>query len=227
MSSSSPSTVSSAVPVIAAGATRSPRDVPQPARQQVLLEHDADAVEVVLGRHVEHGVVLVVEAAVLLGARRRRPRTRSLEEVPVRADMWRTGFIAMKPACCRKPGIDAPAAARIAGGHRRGAGWSRTSAAACWWRSRLTCGRVAARVDRPAHQDQAARLRLARGRHQRDRRQHRHRRLADREHVQALGADVADELADVADVVVEREGALVGRHQARVDPVGDVDLVVA
>ena len=49
-------------------------DVPEPARQQVLLEHDADAVEVVLGGHVEHGVVLVVEAAVLLGVARGAPR---------------------------------------------------------------------------------------------------------------------------------------------------------
>jgi hypothetical protein len=46
------------------GATRSPLDVPQSARQQVVLEHGADGVQVVLGRHVQHGVVFVVELAV-------------------------------------------------------------------------------------------------------------------------------------------------------------------
>ncbi len=86
-------------------------------------------------------------------------------------------------------------------------------------------GRAAACVDRSAHEDEAARLRLARGRHERGRRQHGHGRLADGDDVQALGPDVADELADVADVIVEREGAAIGRDVARVDPVGDVDLV--
>ncbi len=44
--------------------------------------------------------------------------------------------------------------------------------------------------------------------------------------MQALGADVADELANVGDVIVEVEGALVARDHARVDPVRDVDLVL-
>ena len=38
---------------------------------------------------------------------------------------------------------------------------------------------------------------------------------------------MADELLDVGHVVVEVERALAHRHHARVDPVGDVDLVVA
>ena len=76
MSSSSPSMVKSAVSLIASGA-RARRHVPASARQQVLLEHDAHRVEVVLGRHVEHGVVLVVEAAVRFGVVADRRSTRS------------------------------------------------------------------------------------------------------------------------------------------------------
>jgi hypothetical protein len=44
--------------------------------------------------------------------------------------------------------------------------------------------------------------------------------------VQLVGADVADEGAHRVDVVIEREGAGILGHHARVDPVGDVDLVV-
>ena len=86
MSSSSPSIVSSAVRLIASGCHALAADVPQAARQQVLLEHDAHAVEVVLARHVEHGVVFVVEAAVRVGVAR-VARDQVLVEVPVRADV--------------------------------------------------------------------------------------------------------------------------------------------
>jgi hypothetical protein len=61
-----------------------------------------DGVEVVLGRHVEHGVVLVVEGAVRLGVV--VVALDEVEEVVVVRVRCRSGFIATKPACCRKPG---------------------------------------------------------------------------------------------------------------------------
>ncbi len=93
-------------------------------------------------------------------------------------------------------------------------------------RQRVDRGRAFARVDRAAHHGHGARRLLARRRHQRNRGQHRHRGLAHRDHMQVLGADMADEFLDVVDVVRQVEGAFLDRHHARVDPVGDVDLVV-
>jgi hypothetical protein len=43
-------------------------DDPGAVDQREVLEHGLDGVQVVLGRHVQHGVVLVVELAVRLGA---------------------------------------------------------------------------------------------------------------------------------------------------------------
>ena len=87
-------------------------------------------------------------------------------------------------------------------------------------------GRADARVDRAAHQGD--RLRLARvlvGGHQRGRRHHRHRRLADRDDMD-VRPEIAAELHDVVDVVVEIEVALGERHLAGVGPVGDVHVVI-
>jgi hypothetical protein len=87
-------------------------------------------------------------------------------------------------------------------------------------------GRAAACVDRATHHRHRARRRFTGRSHQRDRREHGHGRLADRDDVQVLRADMADEFLDIGDVVVEMERACFGRHHARVDPVGDVDLVI-
>ena len=61
--------------------------------------------------------------------------------------------------------------------------------------------------------------------HQRNRGQHRHRRLAHRDHVH-VGSEEGDELAHVVDVIVEMKRAVEQRHHARVHPVGDVDVVI-
>ena len=124
--------------------------VPQPARQQVLLEHDADAVHVVLGRHVDDGVVLVVEAAVLFGVVVRTPH-----EIPIEIHVRRGmphGVHGDEPRVLKEaPDIDAAAPAGIARGRPRAGGWSRTSAAAASSRSgspRSGCG--ACRRGRPS-----------------------------------------------------------------------------
>ena len=61
-------------------------DVPEAARQQVLLKDDADAIQVVLRRQVADGVVLVVEAPVLRGVVEIALDEVAIE-VPVRADV--------------------------------------------------------------------------------------------------------------------------------------------
>ena len=78
--------VSSAVCLIARRIDALAVDVPSAARQQVFLEHDADGVEVVLGRHVEHGVVFVVEAAMRVGVLE-VALDQVLVEIPVRHEM--------------------------------------------------------------------------------------------------------------------------------------------
>ena len=83
MSSSSPSIVSRALLVIAAGFTRSPATSHSAARQQELLEHACDGFQVVLGRHVEHGVVFVVELAMRFGVVQVAAQ-QILIEIPVR-----------------------------------------------------------------------------------------------------------------------------------------------
>ena len=82
-------------------------------------------------------------------------------------------------------------------------------------------------VDRTGHQRQARRLDpVAVARHDRGRRERRDGRLADGDDV-AILADEADEVDQVAGIVLEREFAVLELDVARVDPVGDVDLVVA
>ncbi len=66
--------------------------------------------------------------------------------------------------------------------------------------------RAAARIDRAAHHGHAARRGFAARGHQRNRRQHRYGWLAHRDHVQRFGADVADELLDGRDVIVQMNG---------------------
>ena len=112
--------------LIASGATRSPSTCHRPRGKQVLLEHDADAVQVVLGRHVEHGVVFVVEAAVLVGLARASPCDQVLVEVPVRADVAHRVH-RHEARVLQEAGIDAAAVAGVAGRHLVNQVASRTS----------------------------------------------------------------------------------------------------
>ena len=85
---------------------------------------------------------------------------------------------------------------------------------------------IDARVDRPAHQDHGLRhVRILVGFHQRDGGQHRHRRLAHRDHMRIAAEHVQDG-NHVVDIIVEIEAALRHRHRAGVAPVGDVDVVI-
>ena len=86
--------------------------------------------------------------------------------------------------------------------------------------------RIAARVDRAAHQRHRGGLAwiVDRG-HVRNGGEHRHGRLANAHDVR-IGAEHTNELDDVIDEVVEVEAAHGERDVARVDPIGDVDFMV-
>src|SRR5699024_9919613 len=90
-------------------------DNPAAGGQLVLLEDDPDGVQIELGRHVEHGIVFVIEAAVGGGV-----LSVALEqaevEVIVRLHMA-VGIHGDEPGMLQKPGIDPTARAGVTGGH--------------------------------------------------------------------------------------------------------------
>ncbi len=199
-------------------------DHPFPARQQEFLEHQPDRVQVVGRRHVQHRVVFVVEAAVRLGVLQVALDQVGVE-IPVRHEVP-AGVHRQEPSVLQEARIHRAAMPRIRLRHG-------VDDVVLEPRQRIArgqvvdLGRAAARVDRSAHHHQRARRGFAASGHQRYRGQHRHGRLAYADHVQLVGADVADEVLHIVDVVVQAEVAVALRHHARVDPVGDVDLVVA
>ena len=199
-------------------------DLPHAARQQEFLEHGTDGVQVILGRHVQHGVVLVVEPAVRFGILKVALHQVAVE-VPVRHEVA-AGIHRDEAGVLQETGIHAAAFARV--GHRHRVddvvleprqGIARGQA--------VDFGGTAARIDRAAHHHQRARCGFATRRHQRHGGQHGHGRLADADHMQLFCADVADEFLHVGHVVVQAEGAFGRRHHAGVHPVGHVHLVVA
>ena len=90
----------------------------------------------------------------------------------------------------------------------------------------IDLGRIDPGVDRAAHQHHGMRhVRVAVRLHARHRGEHRHRRLTDRDDVH-VAAEEMQHRDQVVDVVVEIELAFRHRHHPRVDPFGDVDVVV-
>ena len=86
-------------------------------------------------------------------------------------------------------------------------------------------GRIAAGIDRAAHQRHRERNKgIAFGFHDGNRRHHRHRRLAHRDDMH-VAAERMQHLDDVIDIVFEIEAALGHRHHPGIGPVGDVDLM--
>ncbi len=129
------------------------------------------------------------------------------------------------PASCRNPGIDAAKRAGIARRHRGDDGPLEPVE-----RVRLgkpvDRGRVDAGVDRAAHQDHRGGLaRVVPGGQQRHRRQHRNRWLAYRHHMDAR-PEQPDKADHQLDEIVEIEPAVEQRNVARVDPVGQIDVVI-
>ena len=82
------------------------------------------------------------------------------------------------------------------------------------------------RVDRPAHQHHRVRnIRIVVGLHQRNRCHDRHRRLTNGNHMN-ITAKRPKHRDDVVDIRIEVEAPIDERHHARIDPIGDVNIVV-
>jgi hypothetical protein len=199
--------------------------IPGAVHQLVFLEHRLDGFQVVVGVHVEHRVVLVVELAVGFGAgvvaldqvlevvivaggvpvRVHRHKARVLQEARVHTPasagevVWHAvDHIVFKPLIAAVHG-------QVVHGRGR-----------------------SARVNGAAHHGHGQRGGFTAAGHQRHRCQHRHRGLAHADDVAVAvhALQVANELLHVVDVVIQVEFAFGQRHQAGVFPVGDVDLVV-
>ena len=197
-------------------------DHPGAVDQREVLEDGADRLEVVVGVHVEHRVVLVIELAVRLGAV--VVAAHQVQEiVPVRVGVA-VRVHRDEAGVLHEARVDAPAGAGEVLRHAVDHVVLEPLDVAVH-RQVVDRGRALSGVDRAAHHRHRARGGLAARGHQRDRRQHRHGGLADRDHVD-LGAEQADEVLHIGDVVGQVEAAGLHRHHAGVDPVGDVDLVV-
>ena len=193
--------------------------------QLEVLEHRLDGLEVIVGVHVEHGVVLVVELAMRLGA-----VVVTLDQVieivvmavgvAVRVHRDEAGML-------QETWIDPAAGPREVVRHPVDHVVLEPLEGAVH-REVVDLGRRLARIDGAAHHGHRQRRLLAAAGHQRDGGQRRHGRLADADDMAVVVAalQVVDEVLQVVDVVVEVELALGQRHQARVLPLGDVDLVV-
>ena len=198
-------------------------DDPRAIGQAEFLEHRANRLEVVLGRHIEHGVVLVIELDVRLGVV--RPALDQAQVVVIVRRHMAVRVHRHEAGVLQEARIDAAAVARVVGRHR-------VDDVVLEPLVRLVGGKrvdrrcALSRVDRATHHRHGARGLLTCRRHQRDRGKHRHGRLAHRDHIQVLRANVADELLDVTDVVGQMELAMLHRHHAGVHPVGHIDFVV-
>ena len=93
-------------------------------------------------------------------------------------------------------------------------------------REAVDLGRALARVDRAGHEDHRARHgRVVRRFHQRDRGKHRDGRLADR-HDMHVSTKKPNKLNNVVDIIVEVERSVGARHEARVLPLDNIDVVI-
>ena len=177
----------------------------------MLLEHDLDRVEVILGRQVDHRVVLVIKLAMIFGV-----LLVALDEVkvvvpvrfqvPVRVHRDEAGVL-------QEAGVDATQIARVSRRNLEDDVIFKPVLALAH-RQRVDLRRVAARVDRAAHHRHRLRqLRIFVARHQRNCGEHRHRRLTHRNDVH-VRAQVPDELDHIVDVVVEVKRPGGNRHHA-------------
>ena len=162
-------------------------------RQGVAHEHGIDGLQIVFGGQVHDGEILVVEFAVLL-----RRVAVALHQIAgtdcLCASIWRSRFMLMKPCELQEARIDVAHEARMRERHL-GDDVAAEPVDAALLGQRVDRGRIDAGVDRAAHQHHGVRhvgivVRL----HQRDRRQHRHRRLAHRDDMRVAAEECSIEM---------------------------------
>ena len=191
--------------------------------QQVLLEDNVDGLEVEFFGQVQHRQILVIEFQVLVGA-----VAVTLHQV---LEVALVGFLVLGLVHTHEAGqlhearIDAPANAHI--GRRHGVDHVGLEPGEGLFLGQVVGhGRRQARIDRRAHEGHAGRARgMVLFGHQGGGGQNRRSGLADGDHV-GTGAQNAQHLDDVVDIVVEVEAALQHRHFAGVDPVDDEHRMV-
>ncbi|MNV28879.1 hypothetical protein D3C71_1200840 [compost metagenome] len=193
--------------------------------QFVVLENGLDGFQVVIGVHVEHGVVLVVELAVGLGAG--VVALDQVLEVVIVAAGVAVRVHGHKAGVLQKTRVHAPSCAGEVLGHAVDhvvlEPLKATVRRQVVHRSRGFAG-----VDGAAHHGHRQRRGFATAGHQGHGCQHGHGGLAHADDM-AVAIDalqVADELLHVIHVVVEVELTLGQGDQPGILPVGDVDLVV-
>nr|GEU28069.1 hypothetical protein [Tanacetum cinerariifolium] len=196
---------------------------PHAARQGEFLEHGLDRVQVIFSRHVQHGVVFVVELAVRFGRffvalDQVIVKVAVAFGVPARVHGNEAGVL-------QEARIHLASEAGVIGRHRIDHGVFEPRE--FFLGGQVVDGRGrAARVDRAAHHGHGfGQLGIVGGGHQGNRGQHRHRGLAYGNHVH-VRAQQANKILHIINVVVEVEGAVGERHHARVGPVGDVHVVL-
>ena len=195
-----------------------------PERQQIALEHLIDGFEIEVRAHVHDREIFLVEVA---------DRVRFLdvagdamvEEVD-EGSRVPLGVHAHERAKLKKSRIDAPPAPlelrRHGADHVGAEPFDRL-----FLGELVDFGRRHPRVDRTGQQCQARRLDpVALARHDRCRRKRRDRRLAHRNDM-AILSNEAHEVDEVLGIVLQREGAILKLDVARIDPVGDVHLMIA
>ena len=197
--------------------------LPVTVDQGKVLKHRLDRVEVILRRHVEYGVVLIVELpvsirAVIIASHQVEEVVVMRAQMPVRVHRDEAGVL-------QKTGVDRTACCREVARHLVDHIGLEPFVAAVH-RQVVDRSRAAARVDRAAHHRHAQRRSFAMGRHQRNCGQHRHGGLAHRDHMAFACTDMSDEFLYIADVVIEVKRTGSEGHHAGIGPVCDVHLVV-
>ena len=194
--------------------------------QLVFLEDGRNRFEVIVRIHVEHGVVLVIELAVVLGAG--AVTLDQVLEVVVMALGMTVGVHGHKARVLQEAWVHTATSAGVVVRYFVDDVGFEPFKAACFCQI-VHGSRRATGIDRAAHHGHGQRCLLTAAGHQRHSCQNRHGRLANAHHMALTVAalQVANEFLHIVHIVVEVEFTFGQRHSAGVLPVSDIDLVAA
>ena len=173
--------------------------------QGVTNKHGIDGLQIILGREVHHGEILVIEFTVLLGGIA-VALNQMVKQIAVGLDVT-IEIHADEAVQLQESRIDVP---HHAGVRKRDLGddVAPEPLDATRFRERVDAGRIDPGINRAAHQHHGARHAGILDRlHAGDRGQHRHRRLAHRDDMDVTAEKMQDR-DHVVDVIVEIESAL-------------------